>query len=257
MRIFKKPKSQEISTSKTSKKDLKIGGAMIRFQIGLLCSLAFSYFLIETAFAVPNVSGAVVSSILEDENVYSMPVFEVEKVKTKEKNIDAPQKKRVADELKVVEDNAKLEAKDEFLNKTTGQEDLSLDEIEYVHPDKDLGPISVNSVEFVPVYPGCESLTSNKERRDCMSEQINRIVRNNFNASMASDYGLSGVLRIDVQCKIDKSGKVSDVKVRAPHKSLEKEAARVTGLIPQMKPGKQGNTAVDVIFLKPIIFKVE
>ena len=68
---------------------------------------------------------------------------------------------------------------------------------------------------------------------------------------------VSIVITIILVFGINKQGEVSDVKVRAPHKSLEKEAARVTGLIPQMKPGKQGNQEVDVVFLKPIIFKVQ
>ncbi|WP_456868224.1 energy transducer TonB [Galbibacter sp. BG1] len=259
MKDFTKKESEVVKdrSSRASKKDFKIKGGVIRFQIGLLVALVGCYFLIETAFAIPEAANLPEVSMLEEEKVYVMPAFEVEKVKEVTQKNDLPKISKLIDELKVVDDDTKIDAKDEFLNKSEDKIEVSVDDIVNAEPVEDIGPISINTVEFVPVFPGCETLETNSERRDCMSDKINRIVQKNFDASIASDYGLSGTLRIDVQFKINKQGEVSDVKVRAPHKSLEKEAARVTGLIPQMKPGKQGNQEVDVAFLKPIIFKVQ
>ncbi|MEL4308581.1 energy transducer TonB [Joostella sp. CR20] len=260
MKNYPEEKKSDLSHStslKTSKRDLKIKGGTIRFQIGLLVALVMCYLLIETAFAIPDVNSTTNVSMLEEDEVYVMPAFEIERVKEVTKKNDLSKISKLIDEVEVVEDDAVVDVKEEFFNNVDDKVEISVDDIVDVEPVEDIGPISINSVQYVPVYPGCEALTTNIERRDCMSDKINRIVKKNFDASIASDYGLSGTLRIDVQFKINKQGEVSDVKVRAPHKSLEREAARVTALIPQMKPGRQGDQEVDVIFLKPIIFKVQ
>ncbi|MCX2681798.1 energy transducer TonB [Galbibacter sp. EGI 63066] len=258
LKHFKITKTQSPQNEKPSKRDTNIkGGGIFRFQIGLLVGLVASYFLMESVFAVSDSSSEIEFPTIKEEKTYVMPNFEIEEDPKKE--IEKPKQKTTTneDELKVIEDDAKLDAKKEFINKSEDTEIVGVDDIINVEPVVDVGPINVAEVEFVPVFPGCETLDSNDERRECMSDKINRIVKKNFDASIASEYGLTGLLRIDVQFKIDKQGKVSDVKVRAPHKILEKEAERVTRLIPQMQPGKQGNQNVEVVFLKPIIFKVQ
>jgi protein TonB len=71
-----------------------------------------------------------------------------------------------------------------------------------------------------------------------MSEKISKLIRKKFNPDLADGLGLSGKQKIDVQFKIDKTGKVTDIKTRAPHARLEKEAERVINKIPQMTPGR-------------------
>ena len=74
---------------------------------------------------------------------------------------------------------------------------------------------------------------------------------------MASDLGLSGRQRINVIFKISKTGDITGIRARAPHPGLEKEAARVIGLLPKMKPGKQRGKPVNVPYSLPIIFQVQ
>jgi protein TonB len=112
-------------------------------------------------------------------------------------------------------------------------------------------------VEKVPIYPGCESAKTNEERRNCMSEKLAILIQKRFDKDLASELGLSGRLKIDVQFKIDAQGKVTDIKTRAPRKELEKEAKRVTEKIPQMIPGKQRDRAVSVMYNLPIVFDVQ
>jgi protein TonB len=90
-----------------------------------------------------------------------------------------------------------------------------------------------------------------------MSEKITKIVVRRFNTDLAGDLGLSGRQRISVIFKVDKTGNITDVMARAPHPRLAKEAKRVVGLIPKMKPGKQRGNPVVVQYSLPIIFKVE
>ncbi|WP_203256396.1 energy transducer TonB [Hyunsoonleella ulvae] len=110
-------------------------------------------------------------------------------------------------------------------------------------------------IENVPVYPGCEDKVGNKARKKCMSDAITRLVQRKFNGSdIASRYGLEGKQRISVQFLIDKTGKVTDIKTRAPHEKLEAEAKRVVNKIPDMKPGKQRDRPVGVRYTLPIMF---
>jgi len=116
---------------------------------------------------------------------------------------------------------------------------------------------SALGVERAPVFPGCEALTNNKERIDCMSGEIGKIINRKFNRDIAGDIGLNGQQRIYVTFTINKAGEVADVNVRAPHPKLEKEAFKVINLIPKMLPGMQSNRNVDVLFSIPIIFDVQ
>ncbi|ULC59412.1 energy transducer TonB [Flaviramulus sp. BrNp1-15] len=126
-------------------------------------------------------------------------------------------------------------------------------EVEEVEEDIDV-PFSV--IENVPVFPGCES-GNNAAKRDCMSKKISQFVNKKFNTDLASDLGLSGRQRINVIFKIDKTGNITGIRARAPHPGLEKEAARVIGLLPKMKPGKQRGKPVNVPYSLPIIFQVQ
>ncbi len=111
-------------------------------------------------------------------------------------------------------------------------------------------------VEVVPVYPGCEKMTTNVERIKCMNTNITKLVQRKFDTDLAGQLGLTGTQRISVQFKIDQNGNVTEVLSRAPHPSLEKEARRVAHKIPQMKPGLQRKQPVSVLYNLPIVFKV-
>ncbi|MFZ2284034.1 MAG: energy transducer TonB, partial [Lutibacter sp.] len=83
-------------------------------------------------------------------------------------------------------------------------------------------------------------------------------VNSKFNADLASELGLTpGIKKIFVMFKIDKTGEITDIQARAPHKRLEAEAIRVVQSLPKMTPGKQRGRAVGVKYSLPIAFKVE
>uniref|UniRef100_UPI0030FB0EBD energy transducer TonB n=1 Tax=uncultured Wocania sp. TaxID=2834404 RepID=UPI0030FB0EBD len=111
-------------------------------------------------------------------------------------------------------------------------------------------------IENVPVYPGCEDLVTNAEKKACMSEKLSKFVIENFNTKKASEYGLQGRQRINVIFKIDKKGNIIGVRSRGPHPALEAEAIRVISSLPKMKPGMQKGKTVAVPYSLPIIFEV-
>jgi len=111
--------------------------------------------------------------------------------------------------------------------------------------------------ERVPIYRGCKKKSSNEELKKCMAHKITKLISKNFNVNLASKLNLSsGIKRIFIRFKVNKKGTVSDIKVRAPHPKLKREAIRVIKLIPKMKPGKQNGKVVNVKYALPIIFNV-
>jgi protein TonB len=119
------------------------------------------------------------------------------------------------------------------------------------------GPVSIISVEFVPVYPGCESLGTNAEKVECMSSKINTFINKNFRKELLENLGSNETHRIYVNFKIDSKGYVTDVVANSHNANLKKEAQRVVNNLPTMKPGKQGDKNVDVLYTVPIVFKIQ
>lgn len=123
--------------------------------------------------------------------------------------------------------------------------------------DEPIEEIPFFLIESVPVYPGCENLETNEQKRQCMSEKINKFVNRNFDTSLGNKLGLTGVNRVHVMFKIDREGNITEVQSRAPHPKLEEEAKRVINALPNMQPGKQRGKAVNVSYSLPIIFQVQ
>ena len=110
-------------------------------------------------------------------------------------------------------------------------------------------------IDQVPVFPGCEDVTDQKA---CMIEKITKHVNSNFNINLSKNLGLEpGKKRVYVQFKIDKTGKIVDVKARGPHTDLEEEAMRVVNSLPAMQPGEQNDKKVAVKYTLPISLIVE
>jgi protein TonB len=99
--------------------------------------------------------------------------------------------------------------------------------------------------------------TETTERKKCMSEKVQKHVNRKFNTELAADLDLEGVQKIFVVFKIDRTGNITDVRSRAPHPRLAKEAEKVIKSLPKMKPGKQRGKPVGVNYTLPIVFKVQ
>ncbi|WP_228852628.1 energy transducer TonB [Aegicerativicinus sediminis] len=161
------------------------------------------------------------------------------------------------EEIEVVEDDEEVEETVIESTETDQNEEIvEVEEVVVEEVEEDIEvPFAV--IENVPVFPGCENEKGNDAKKKCMSEKVQQFVSKKFNTELASDLGLSGRQRINVIFKIDKSGNVTSIQSRAPHPGLEKEAARVIGLLPKMKPGMQRGKAVTVPYSLPIVFQVQ
>ncbi|MBC3757044.1 energy transducer TonB [Hyunsoonleella sp. SJ7] len=110
-------------------------------------------------------------------------------------------------------------------------------------------------VDQVPVFPGCDG-NSAEELKKCLQENVSKHVNHNFNVKIASDLNLEGRQRVNVIFKINKEGEIVDVRSRAPHEALEKEAIRVVKTLPKLKPAMNNGKVVNLLYSLPIIFQV-
>ncbi|PTM00450.1 MAG: energy transducer TonB [Bacteroidetes bacterium] len=164
----------------------------------------------------------------------------------------APEVIEVVEDEEEVEETVIESTETEMETEIVEVEDI---EVEAVEEDIEV-PFSV--IENVAVFPGCEKQKGNTAKKNCMNEKVNKFINKKFNTELASDLGLPpGRKRIFVQFKVDKSGNITSIGARGPHPGLEKEAKRVIGFLPKMKPGRQRGKAVVMPFSIPIVFAVQ
>lgn len=158
--------------------------------------------------------------------------------------------------IEVVEDEEEVEETVIESTETSQEEEIvEVEEVEVEEVEEDV-EVAFAVIENVPVFPGCEK-GNNNDKKKCMNEKIKKLVGRKFNTDLAQDLGLSGVQKIAVFFKIDKTGEIVDIKARAPHPKLEAEARRIVNLLPKMKPGRQRGKAVRVPYYLPIKFQVQ
>ena len=230
--------------------------SVLYFQIGLILCLLGTFGLFEMRFESkvlqPEVAERqpdILEYTLDKFRIYELEVKKQPKKKRSTKIIDKIDEKP-DDYVQKVEET--LFAPDDPVLTDTP---INTDAITIAEePEEDFNIINV---QFVPIFPGCEKYELNSERKKCLNNKIGRLVRKKFDTDIAADYGLSGMQRIYVEFKVDKSGEITDIKTRAPHPKLEEEALRLARKIPKMQPGKMGTTPVNVVYNLPITFKVQ
>ena len=116
--------------------------------------------------------------------------------------------------------------------------------------------LTFGNIDKVPVFPGCES-TPQEGQVKCFTQKVTEFVVQNFNTKGLANQVEGNRQRIAVQFTIDKSGEVSDIKVKANHQALIDEATRVAELLPRMTPGEHQGKTVSVQFGLPILFEIE
>ncbi|GAA4276943.1 energy transducer TonB [Aquimarina mytili] len=234
--------------------------ALVNFQIGLIASLLFTFFMFEVYTTSQIIVVDPPIEDLYDDPIFTIGEFEIEKTSKKELAIKTtPQKvvdvskADIVDDDTVIEDMSKV-FKNEPVESTPFNPNILLDIPEGGDEPKSF---PFKKVEAVPVFPGCEKLGTNEEKAACFSEKIGKIVSRRFNTDLGEKYGLSGIQRIYTQFDVDSNGMIKNIRVRAPHPKLEKEAERVINLFPEMTPGKQRGKPVTVKYSLPIVFKIQ
>jgi len=229
------------------------------FQVGLILALLVTYVLFEMQFQTfaPEVSQG--TPLDDDGPVYATifkikeePVKQKKQVKQNKRQLIVKDPKVVPNDTRIPIDTGKLFTEIPI----TGNPVLNPEALKPIIKDSNDKVYSIIGVEQVPIYPGCENLTTNKQRIDCMSSKLDKLVNRRFNTDVVADLGLSGTQRIYVHFKIDKSGNIIEIKARHPHTRVQKEALKVAMKIPKMLPARQSNKNVEVMYSLPIAIKV-
>ncbi|MDO5972435.1 energy transducer TonB [Flavivirga aquimarina] len=249
-------RQNEQIVKKSQKHDANLQkNSTLYFQVGLIVCLLAAYGLLEMRFETTITDYGGVPSLEEPYSI-DIPI-----IKLKPPTIIEPveeQQKKLSDNFIEVPDDTPINpivdvpTKDPVVNDTpiVDPEDIVVKDI----PEE--AYIPVDFVQVVPVYPGCEKKKTNEDRRKCMSEKINKLIQRKFDTDLGSKYGLSGKQVIHTVFKIDKTGKVAGIRIRASHPVLEKEAKRVINIIPEMTPAKQQNKNIGVMYTLPIVFQM-
>ena len=219
------------------------------FQIGLILALFLVWQLIEWDIKPKEVALNSVPDLEISEEVV-IPITQIKE------QLPPPPPRDIVQPPEIIKNDKNLV--ETIVAPTEPEEKISkVDEIVFTEVEEPVDDYSINAVDVVPVFPGCENLDSNSERISCLNEKLNKFVSRKFDTSIGSDLGLTGVHRIYVSFKINKEGIVEVIGARGPHPDLEKEAIRVAKSLPEMQPGRQGDRAVGVTYSLPIIFRVE
>lgn len=225
----------------------------IYFAVGLALMLAVTYMSIN--YKTYDKSDIAIDSLnLDDDLEEEVPI--TEQIVTPPP--PPPPPPAAPEIIEVVEDEEEVE--ETVIESTETEMDTEIVEVEEVEVEEVEEDIEVpfSVIENVAIFPGCEKKKGNTAKKACMNEKVNKFINKKFNTELASDLGLPpGRKRIFVSFKVDKSGDIVQIGARGPHPGLEKEAKRVIGLLPKMKPGRQRGKAVVMPFSIPIVFAVQ
>ena len=237
-----------MEVKKTTKADLN-KRTVFFLQIGLILVLLMAYFIVQwRSYEKAEIIQDVYSNKLIDELEIPITILPTP---------PPPVVPVAPDEIKLIPDDIDKE-EDPIKSSEIDNDPIALvDDIKEVKKEVKIETVPFIALEDVPIFPGCESLKENKDRKKCMSEQITRFINKEFNTALGSQLGLTGINKINVMFKIDENGNVIDIQTRAVHPKLEIEARRVIEALPKMKPGKQRGNPVIVQYSLPIIFRVQ
>lgn len=161
--------------------------------------------------------------------------------------------------IEIVEDTEEIEEtiieSTEINQDTEVDVSIHVDEVEVEEVEEEISvPFAV--IENVPIFPGCENLSNNEERKSCFQKKIQEHIAKEFRyPDAAVEMGIQG--RVFVMFSIDSKGKITGLRTRGPDTNLEKEASRIIAALPTMKPGMQRGRPVRVPYSIPITFKLQ
>ncbi len=239
MEIKKNPKSNLENYSK------------IFMQLGLVLALFVTYVAIEKK-TFDKVYGDLGDISMNADMEEDIPITErVEPVKPKAPPPPTPEK------IEVVEDEKEVEETVIETTETDETEAVEVEEIEEVEEVEEvIEDVPFTIIEDVPVFPGCKG--NKTALKKCFNKKMQKHFARKFDAELPNELGLSsGKKRLIMLFKIDRQGNIVDIRAKAPHPRLQKEAIRIIKLLPKMKPGRQRGKPVGVKYTLPMRIDVE
>lgn len=108
-------------------------------------------------------------------------------------------------------------------------------------------------VDLVPIFPGCENQT---DKRACFNQKMREHITQHFYyPKEAQTQKIEG--RVNIIFKINKEGKISDLRMRGPHQLLEEASRNIIEKLPQFEPASKNGSPVVISYGIPISFMLE
>ncbi|MGG8496260.1 M56 family metallopeptidase [Tenacibaculum sp. TC6] len=113
--------------------------------------------------------------------------------------------------------------------------------------------VPFSMIDKAPTFPGCD-----EGDKSCFNQSINDFAQKELDMSFVKNLDLTpGKKRIYAAFKIDKTGLITDIQVRAPHPELKKMVSKMLEKLPRIVPGEKNGQVVRVGYTLPITFTVE
>ena len=248
---------------------------LITIQLLIIAVLSFSYFMYEVSiYSEP--SKNIAEKIYTPENnskdpdeiyggveVYIEPIAETKPIK-QQTNLDVPVE-IVKNDTPEIETT--IETKPEVTKQPKSIEGNTSKPVDKIPTNTKKGVsktkkktlYSTKTVDFLPVFPGCDKYSTNAERAVCFEKKVTRLILKKYNNRIGNDLGLKGRQRIMLYFEINQNGVVSNIRANSKAKifDLEKEAIRVAKKLPIMEPARAGNEKVKMAYSVPIVFDAQ
>ena len=120
------------------------------------------------------------------------------------------------------------------------------------------GKPSIEGVEEMPRFPGCEELDiSSQEKEECSKNEMLKYVYSNMKyPSKARNNSVEGTVLC--QFVVGKDGSIQDINtLRGVCTELKNEVEKLVHQLPDFRPGYQEGEAVKVLYTLPVRFKLE
>ena len=248
---------------------------LINIQLLIIAILSFSYFMYEVSiYSEPSTNIAEKVYTPEDNSkdpdeiydgveVYVEPVIETKTIK-QQTSLDVPVE-IVKNDTPEIETT--IETKPEVTEQPKLVEGKTSETIKKtpsftkkgVSKTKKKVLYSTKTVDFLPVFPGCDKYSTNAERAVCFEKKVTRLILRKYNSRIGEELGLKGRQRIMLYFEINQNGEVSNIRASSKAKifDLEKEAIRVAKKLPIMEPARAGNEKVKMAYSVPIVFDAQ
>ncbi len=118
-------------------------------------------------------------------------------------------------------------------------------------------PMPYHMVDTPPEFKDTDKTLSAEQKKKAFNAKLSKFVNDNFELSSTTNLGLSGRQRINTIFKIDSLGFIKNIRVRAPHPSLENHTIKTLKRLPQLKPAIYDGKPVSTIYALPIVFVLE
>lgn len=230
--------------------------SLLYFQIGLAAITVLTYIAIELKTPDPVIvveKPKIVDNFIADEII----PLTMQVQKAPPPPPPAPEVIQVVDDKVVIEDKKIETTETNEKQEVVVVKAAAVGEVTGTVEEVDVDvPFAV--LEDVPLFPGCEKVPR-AQQRECFMEQMNKHIKKNFQyPTRAQEDRVQG--RITVMFVIDKSGNVSNLRVKGLNKKgselLEGEAERIIKKLPKFIPGKQRGKPVAVSYAQPILFQI-